>query len=388
MRLTLVPSASRRILLALPLLSLLALSLVPVAGARAAPMDFVQIEKQIAEEQQKAAKAWLDLAHDLAARDLKAEAEDALARARALAPEHPALRELEAKVLALPGQAVPDATAVKRIARTREEVAKAYERMAKVLEKEQQDARYARFLVTALHLSPTKPRQTTLGQMAQRGPLLVFAEGHPFAGWLALPKGWKAGAPCSLLVVFEGEGLAFQQALARYAQERKDAPWAVLAPLTLSPGAELKFDRYFPAYDARLIEASNGKRNAFDAAGLPGLIEMVKANFAPGPTTALAALGRGAEPALAWLAAQPGAVDLASLGLPAFDAANLAPAPEAAPSHARAPLLEVLGPTAAGSDPATWLAARGLTRLSTRPAQGTGPSEIAAQQWTWLSAPR
>jgi hypothetical protein len=369
-------------------LALLLVVACTVPHVLAAPMDYVLIEKQIAEEHAKATKAWLELAHDLAAKGLKSQAADALARARALAPEDPGLAAAQGKVDAVTTQATPDATATKRIAKTHEEVAKAYERIAKVLEKEQQDARYAGSLVTALQLSPTKARQTTLGLMAQKAPLLVSAHGHPYAGWLSLPKSWKPGTPCSLLIVFEGESLQFQHAVNRYAGERKEAAWAVLAPLTFGSGTDLKFDRYFPAYTQKLITDWNGKRNAFDAEGLPGLVDFVRAQFAPGPTTALVSLGRGAEPALGYLAGHAAGIGAASLALAHFDPANL-PGPEATKApEAGGPPIDLLGDPAGPGDPAAWLTERGLRGAVRRAPSGTGPSELAAQQWAWLQAPR
>ncbi len=270
--------------------------------------DYAAIEAAIAEEQAKNAKAWLTLALDLAGRDLKAEAHDAWVRAKTAKDDLVGLPEAETKIAALAGAGHGDEASTKRILRTREEVAKAHERMSKVLEKEQQDARYTAFLVTALQLSPTKARVATLAPMAQKAPLLVRAEGHPMAGWLSLSKGWKPGKQHPLLLVFEGEGQQFAGALARFASERKDQPWILLAPLALGGGDELKFDRYFPAYREQLVTAWNSRRTEFDAAGLPGLVAFVRTQFGAAPKSALVALGKGAEPALAYLTRHPAEV--------------------------------------------------------------------------------
>ncbi len=351
--------------------------------------DYAAIEAAIAEEQAKNAKAWLTLALDLAGRDLKAEAHDAWARAKAAKDDLTGLPEAETKIAALPGAGHADDASAKRILRTREEVAKAHERMSKVLEKEQQDARFSAFLVTALRLSPTKARVATLAAMAQKAPLLVQAEGHPFSGWLSLPKSWKPGKVHPLLLVFEGEGQQFAGALGRFAAERKDQPWILLAPLAFAGGDELKFDRYFPAYTQQLISDWNGRRGDFDAAGLPGLIAFVRAQFGGAPQSSLAALGKGAEPALAYLTRHPAAVSAVSLALARFDASALA-TPESLEGGG-API-DLLGKgTAVGNDAtedhATLLGARGFTQVAKREPQGTGPSELAAQQWAWLAAP-
>lgn len=366
---------------------LLCLGLCATGGLRratAAPSDFVRIEAAIAEEQAKVAKVWLDLALDLAARDLKAQALDAVARARALRPELAGLQDAEAKAGALAGAGALDEPATKRIARAREEAAKGYERMAKVLDKEQQDARYAEFLVTALQLSPSKARVGTLAAMAQKAPLLVKAEGHPYAGWLSLSSSWKPGKANPLLLVFEGEGLQFAGALKRFAAERKDAPWILLAPLAFSCADDLKFDRYFPAYAEPLVTAWNGRRAEFDAAGLPGLVEFVRTHFGAAPKAALASLGKGADPALAYVLQHPGLVSAASLAEARVDTAAL-PKPEGL--EGGGPSIDLLGPVTAKDDLPSLLAGRGLASVSQRASAAQGASALAALQWKWLTVP-
>lgn len=371
---------------ALLLAAVLALALAPCAGRPAqAASDFTRIEKEIAEEKAKAAKAWLGLALDLVALDLKDEATDAWRRARDLVPEHPDLAAVEAKVDALAGKGVADEAAQKRIARTREEVAKGYERMAKVLDKEQQDARFTAWLVGALELSPTKARVTTLARMAQAAPLLLQVEEKGFGGWLSLPKGWRAGNDIPLLVAFEGEGQMFQQALERFVRERKGEAVAVLAPLTLSSSTELKVDRYVPAYSEALLKAQNDTRNAFDHAGVARLVEVVRTHFAGNGPTWLAAQGRGVEPALGYLALHPAQVAAASLAQARFEAADL-PASDA--PAAGGPPVQLVGGTGGPEEPEAWLAARGFRQVGKAGLQGSSPSELAAQQWAWLVTPR
>lgn len=381
--------AAGRVALGALLLALAAL-LLPAPGASprpaaAAPADFTRIEKEIAEEKAKAAKAWLGLALDLVALDLKDEATDAWRRARDLVPEHPDLAAVEAKVDALAGKGVADEAAQKRIARTREEVAKGYERMAKVLDKEQQDARFTAWLVGALELSPTKARVTTLARMAQAAPLLLQVEEKGFGGWLSLPKGWRAGNDIPLLVAFEGEGQMFQQLLERFARERKGEAVAVLAPLTLSSSTELKVDRYAPAYSEALLKARNETRNAFDHEGVARLVEVVRTHFAGTGPTWLAAQGRGVEPALGYLALNPGKVAAASLAQGRFESADL-PGSEAPAGGG--PPVELVGPAGGPEEPEGWLAARGFQKVAKAGLKGTGPSELAAQQWAWLVTPR
>jgi hypothetical protein len=240
--------------------------------------------------------------------------------------------------------------------------------------------------VTALQLSSSKPRQAVLGQMAIESPLLVQADGHPCAGWLTLPAGWKPGAPCSLLVVFEGEGLQFKAAARSFSAVRQDAPWAILAPLTLSAGVDLAFPRYFPAYDGKLVTEWNGKRTTFDADGLPGLLEFVRAEFTSGGVTVIAAQGKGAMPALTLLARRPGAFTRASLATASFDTRDL-PALDA-PAGTVFPEVDLLGTVAAPADPFPALTERGLTRVTARAAEGTTSDALAKQQWAWLTAPR
>ncbi len=356
-----------------------------VRALQAAPADFVRIEKEIAEEKAKAAKAWLSLAMDLVALDLKDAATDAWRRARDLVPEHAELATVEAKVDALAGKGVPDEAAQKRIARTREEVAKGYERMAKVLDKEQQDARYTAWLVGALDLSPTKARVTTLARMAQAAPLLLQVEEKGFGGWLSLPKGWRAGNDIPLLVVFEGEGQMFQQALERFVRERKGEAVAVLAPLTLSSSTELKVDRYQPAYSEALLKAQNDTRNAFDHEGVARLVELVRTHFAGQGPAWLAAQGRGVEPALGYLALHPARVAAASLAQARFEAVDL-PAGDAPAGGG--PPVELVGAAGGPEEPEPWLVARGFRSVGKAGLKGSTPGELAAQQWAWLVAPR
>lgn len=369
------------------LLGLLALGLLAWGGpgvAGAAPGDFVRIEAALTEEQARLAKAWLDLALELAARDQKTDAQDALSRARAAQPELPGLAEAEARISAMAGAGVADEASAKRIARTREEAAKGYERMAKVLDKEQQDARYAEFLVIALQLSPTKARVATLAAMAQKAPLLVMAEGQPFAGWLSLPKSWKPGKPTPLLLVFEGEALQFAGALGRFTALRKDAPWMILAPLAFSCGDDLKFDRYFPAYPEKLVTAWNARRAQFDEAGLPGLVDFVRTHFGAAQKAALASFGKGADPALAYLMRHPGLVSAASLAQ-ARVATEALPQPEA--PEGGGPPIDLLGPVTAKGDLAALLGARGFARVTQRTPDAQGDAASAALQWAWITTP-
>jgi hypothetical protein len=377
----------RLLLLALPLALLL-----PSAGTRgvvrpaAAAPDFVGIEAAIAAERKKAALLWLDLADDLAGMDLKSEAEKALARSVALEPDLPAREKVGERVRALAGSGVPSPKSDKRIEKARKDVAECYAKMAQVLAKEQQDSRYAEWLVAAANLDPSKARVGTLAAMAQAAPLLVRSLDDPFAGYVSLPKGWKPGTTWPLAVCLEAEGLKFKPRLERFTKERGTTPWIVLVPLTFSTGAHLAFDDYYPAYTQKLVTDHNGRRTEFDLEGLPHLLGAVERLFGAERKAALSAHGAAGDLALRLLL--QGTVPLASAVLvtPRYDEKLLHGLSAVADGGPPVTLL------AAGPDPATKavheaLVAAGFTQVASREALGDVATGMVTEAWAALTAP-
>lgn len=374
------------------LASLLAL-LLPVAGpqrragsAAAAP-DFAGIEAAIAAERKKAALAWIDLADDLAGMDLKSDAEAAFKRSVALEPELPQREKVAERVRASAGTGVASPKSDKRIEKAKKDVAECYAKMAQVLVKEQQDSRYAEWLVAAANLDPSKARIGTIAAMAQAAPLLVRSLDEPFAGYVSLPRGWKAGTTYPLAVCFEADALKFKQRLERFTKERGTASWIVLVPLTFSTGAHLAFDSYYPAYSQKLVTEHNGRRTEFDVEGLPHLLGAVQRLFGADAQAALSAHGSACDLALRLLLQGGLSLSGVVLAQPRYDANLL---------HGLSAVVDGVPPVtllSAGGDPATKsvedaLAGAGYARVATRVVLGDAASGFVTEAWAALSAPR
>ncbi len=275
--------------LPLVLLVVLAGSTFHVASAAE---DFTRLEKATAKEQAKIAKAWMDLATYLVKQDLKAEAEEAIARARALAPELKGLDRVTEKAAALAGAGEVDAAVEKRMAKAAKAAAKGYERIAKVFDKEQQDARYPGSLMKAYRLAPTPARRKRLADMATKDLLLVQAPGHPMAAYVSLPKGWKDGKTWPVLVCVDGAGSNFRGIANGFKKNRGDRDWIIVSPHALSCTNEVKLDKY-PAYTKELVQTWNDKRAEFDIAGLAAILDDLKTFFGASSEVAITGFSGG-----------------------------------------------------------------------------------------------
>jgi dienelactone hydrolase len=289
----------------------------PLRGAAAAE-DFERIEKAIAAERAKIFQAWLDLATDLGARDLREAAVDAVARARAIDPEAEGLEEAASRASALAGRGTMDDAARKRVEKAKRDAAKGYERMAAVLAKEQQDSRYTEWLVAALGLEPTKARVKTLADMGRKDGVLLQSPAHRLAAHVSYPAAWKSGKDWPVLVCLEGEGAYFEGSLAHFRETRAPREWIVVCPHTLSSSVEVKFDRY-RAYGEALVKDWNGRRMEFDEPGLLALLDFLHEHFGAARKVAVTGYSTGAHLAYRLAFRHPERVHSLALACPKYD---------------------------------------------------------------------
>ena len=276
-------------LLPLALLVVLAGSALHVAPAAE---DFTRLEKATAKEEAKIAKIWLDLASFLVRRDLKVEAEQAIQRARALAPDLKGLERAAEKAAALAGEGTMDAATEKRLQKAAKGAAKGYERIAKVFDKERQDVRYPGSLMKAYRLAPTPARRKRLADMATKDLLLLQAPGHPMAAYVSLPKGWKDGKTWPVLVCVDGAGSNFRGITRGFIGNRGDRDWIIVSPHALSCTSEVKLDKY-PAYTKELVQTWNDNRAEFDVAGLHAILDDLRTFFGASDKVAITGFSGG-----------------------------------------------------------------------------------------------
>jgi dienelactone hydrolase len=326
------------------------LLLTGARGARAG--DFERIEKVLAEERIKLVKIWLDLANDLAERDLKAPAVDAVSRARAVDVEGAGLAETAKRVEALAGKGTEDDAARKRIDKARKDAAKEYDKMAAMFDTERQDLRHQEYLSVALGLDPSKPRVKFVSDMAKKEPFLLRSATHPFAGLVSLPETWKPGKVYPVLVAVEGEAAAFPASNSHFRDARGKREWIVVTPHSLTSSDVVTFDKY-PAYGEARCKEWNDKRMEFDEPGLLALLDMVRDVFGGAPKVAITGFSRGGYLAYRMLLRHP---DRFLAGVAACARYDQTLADGAEP--------------VAGGGPPVWLLTAGKDPFATKPPQG------------------
>jgi len=256
----------------------------------------------------RAAKVWSDYVLFCKGRSLKSEALASYARAKDLNPAYDADGKIKEQLDALEQAPEGAATADVRKVKSGKDVAKVYDKLAK-LKTERSD----RYRFDAIRLDPSKARigrvmqeikkgkpdraGTLLAQLrsahpegnytalvadlARRDVAMIQGKDHAIVGWISLPKGWKKGKSYPVLVTVDGAGSNFLGACRSSSRSRGKRPWIVLAPCTFVNTNALTPKKY-PWYDADLIERMNNDgagRFKFDSEGLIALIETVKEQF-------------------------------------------------------------------------------------------------------------
>lgn len=245
----------------------------PWAEAKGDPLA-----KAAAKQKAKIAKVYLDLARYLAGRDLKTEAQAALAEAEALDPEGKVPATLATSIEGLAGEGSMDGSTEARIAKAKKGAAKGYEKLAGVFAKEADDPRFARYLVKAISLESTKKRLAKFGDAAKKGLLLVQGPTHPMAAYLSFPKAWKPGGSWPVLVGVDGAGAGFKGCAKRFASPRGKRPFIVVSPHAMSCTNAIN-PKKFPAYDQVTIDEWSSQRTAFDVPGLLALLDFLHEQF-------------------------------------------------------------------------------------------------------------
>jgi dienelactone hydrolase len=317
----------------LPLLALLLL--LPAAAAKDDPE---------AKAREKIAGVWIEYARWLCAKDQKAEAQEALQRARELAPQAKDLDAVAQEVDALAGEAAEDAALPKRREQARKEAAQLYDKLGRVDHEPADDARFDGYLLLAAELDPSKGRLGKLAglvkqlagnranaeragrllvrlreldpqgkhdaleqQLARDDVALVKSPGHPMVGYLSLPKSWKRGARLPVLVAVEGAGCGFLGRARDAAKTRGARDYLVLSPCALSNTNELQEAKY-PWYGKALLDEGNRDRIGFDVQGLLKLLELLKERYGADERFAITGFSGGGNLCYAMTVLFPGRV--------------------------------------------------------------------------------
>ena len=361
--------------------------------------DYTRLEKAVDKEEAKIAKTWLDLARYLVQRDLKAEAEDALARARALVPEWKDLDDVGEKIQALAGEGRMDAATEKRIAKARRDAAKGYERISKVFDKERQDDRFTACLWTALDLDPTSARRKRLAEMGKEDLLLVRSPAHPMAAYVSFPKDWKEGKSWPVLVSVEGAGSNFQGNANGFKNQRGSRDWITVSPHALSCTNEVKLDKY-PLYTKELVQTWNDRRAEFDVAGLVAILDYLKEHFGAEDKVAITGFSGGGNLCYGFLFHHPERVRCAAPACANFNQGAERGGPR--PDDGGPPVLVMTGADDPHrdkthgkfepgiEDQTDWVMeafeAQGFTNVKRTMLPGVGHSALAKEVWEFVDA--
>jgi predicted esterase len=248
----------------------------------------------------------------------KAEGLAAVEEARDLDRLCPGIKAAEEAVAALPADA-PDAAAFpKRRAEAGKSLAKSYDRLAALKHDAKDDARFDDYAARALRWDSSEARIKRAASVAEaaqkdkrivgaglllRGVLRADPEGaargkydglaermareellvlgsadRDLVAFVSLPREWKKGKPCPVLVAVDGAGCGFEGAARTFATTRGSRPFIVVSPMTLSNTNELVAAKY-PAYTKAVLDRWNGKRIDFDGAGMEGVLAAVRRMF-------------------------------------------------------------------------------------------------------------
>ncbi|MHC5009760.1 MAG: hypothetical protein ACYTG6_02290 [Planctomycetota bacterium] len=356
-----------------------------------------RLDRAEASQKSKIAKVWLDLARYLAGRDLKAQAEQALADARALAPELRDLDDVAERVAALEGGGEVDADAERRLEKARKDAAKGYDKLARLFADENDDPRHTLYLLEAVNLDPSKRRVGRLADLAKQDLLLFKSPDHPMAAFISLPKAWKPGREWPVLVSVDGAGANFRGNARGFRNQRGSRDWITVAPHALSCTNELKPEKY-PAYTPELLAEWDSHRGQFDVAGLAAILDHLKTLFGAADKVAITGFSGGGNLCYGMLLHHPERILLAAPACANFQPGLARDAPQAEdggpPVHIftgeNDPHRHLThGTTPPGIEEQTdWaqkaLADHGFTRVQRTMLPGVGHSSLSKQVWEFV----
>ena len=294
------------------------LGTVPLLSSPAARAEDARLEKAETSARGKIADAWRDLASDLVELGAGPEAREALARARREEPDAKELTALAPLVEALPeGAASTDAKVIDRVRKGRTDAAKAYDRLAKVLAKEESDPRRSQALVQALSLDPTTARIKKLADEAKKKPVLFATADHESVAYVSLPSSWKPGGSYPVLVSVDGAGAAFLGNANSFRNGRGSRPFITVSPHALSCTNAIDLTK-FPAYDKALVDRWDGDRLGFDVPGLLAMLDLLTVHFGAQEKIAITGFSGGGKLCYGFLLRHPERVAAAAPACPNF----------------------------------------------------------------------
>ena len=263
----------------------------------------------------KIAKVFVDYARWLKIKGQKAEAQEAIAEARAADPDAKDLARLATEVEALSDSAQPDPGLERRRKKAHKDAAKLYDKLAAIEHDPKDTARFEGYLFKALELEPSKSRIGKISgrikklasnrksvpeagrllvrlreadpkgryggleaQLAQTDVVLIKGPDHAMVGYLSLPKGWSKKGSYSILVAVDGAGSNFLGAGRNFAKRRGSRPFIVLAPCSFSNTNAIQPQKY-PFYSKETLNDGGGSRIEFDVEGLQALLKVIRERF-------------------------------------------------------------------------------------------------------------
>lgn len=282
----------------------LALALLCLAAPLQAKGGKSKLDAAVAKQSTRIAGVWTKLAQDLIRQDLKTDALDALARAKALDAKHKDLSKLAGLVEALGGAGEATDATRKRIEKGHADAAKGHDKLAKVYAKAGDDAGAMRETLKALGLDASKKRVAAIADKARKGPLLLISPTHEAAAYVSLPGAWKPGKSYPVLVSVDGAGANFKGNATAFRGARGSRPFITVAPHALSCTNAINAKK-FPAYSQALIDKWNGKRVAFDVPGLLAMLDFLHEHFGAEKEVAITGFSGGGNLCYGFLLQHP-----------------------------------------------------------------------------------
>lgn len=177
--------------------------------------------------------------------------------------------------------------------------------------------------------------------VARADCLPIKAPDHEMRAFVALPADWRPDRTWPVLVAVEGAGSAFQGACRNFRAARKDLPFIVVVPVTLSNTNALSRAAY-PDYAPETLagRAEQGSRFAWDEAGLLAVLRVVRDRWKGEARHYMTGFSGGGLLTYWWLLRRPDDLRGAVAAGANFHAAL---APEERAAGARAPVLLLLG---------------------------------------------
>jgi hypothetical protein len=410
-----------------------AVVLLAAAAARA------EISEAEGKAREDAAKALVAFSARCAKVGDRAAAAAAAAEAREMDHLVAGLKEAEAAVEAMPAGAPPVLEFSRERTDAAKAVAKVFDRLAAMKHDAKEDARFDDYALRALRWDPSDARvkravaaaeaaaggnrpeaaglllrgilradpegdakgryDALVERLAQKDPLFLGSPGHDLMAWVSLPRGWKKGKSCPILVAVDGAGCSFLGAARQFATSRGSRPFVVVSPATLSNTNALDPAKY-PAYPKALLERWNGDRIGFDGPGVDAVLAEVRKRFGGEEGIFVTGFSGGGNYCYWKTIADPAGVRGAAPACANFSGMGVADAP--GPGAAGGPPIHIFTgekdphrdftfgkKDSPGIEPQTDFAVKtlkekGFTRVERTMVKGAGHSSLAAQVWEFV----